>query len=909
LPFTSDAIEGSVPDRFAKIAATRPSALAVAAGNERLTYRELDGRSDGLAAAIVRATSGSGAPVALLLTDPVWIVTGMLATWKAGKFCVPLDSALPPSRLEGILHDSEAGLVVTDRDTGAILSPARDLGQLRIDEFDLLDPAEPPRVNVRPESLACLLYTSGSTGEPKGVMQSHRNLLHRARSSIAALGVQPADRISALHSPSFFAGLRDVLTALLGGAALLPFDPRRAGLRALAEWIDREQISVLCAVVTPFRHLLAGLAPHKCFQSVRAVRLGSEPLFRQDVERFRQHFRSDCLLLAGYGASEVGGIAKYRMHHDTPLPAGRVPAGYALEGAEILVLDDDRRPVPPGVAGEVAVRSRYLSDGYWRRPDLTRATFLTDPADPNIRMYRTGDIGRLGPDGCLELIGRKDQQVKVRGYRVHPGEIELALAEHPAIREAVVIARAETDGEPRLVAYVVPNGPAPHAGALRQFLAPRIPAYMMPSVFISLEALPVTANGKVDRAALPPPPKPAAARGAAFVPPQSPLEHQIAAIWEELFGLSPIGAGDNFFDLGGDSLLAAALVAAIEEVCGRALPPAVLLEAATVAGLAARIALEDSGFTEPLTALRASGVRAPLFFVHNDNGRGVYTYALARCLDADRPLYAVHLHGLAGPALPPTVEAIAADRLRAVRAARPRGPYVLGGHCYGGLIALEMARQLQAEGERVEAVVMVDTPAPGFGLRALHGASRMLGRLRGLSPAERDRLFMRIDQSCERLVSRVHYYQGRFRVFRGLSGGAQAEFVTRKLVTAARGAARALPSRRTPREGGPAHDSPVPLVQSWEAFRRAIRCYRPRPYAGRVALFRTEQWPADRPDLGWSRLLPLLEVAVIPGDHHTCITRHVAAFAASVEEALQRAETASSANPSARLPDRRISPK
>ncbi len=382
------------------------------------------------------------------------------------------------------------------------------------------------------------------------------------------------------------------------------------------------------------------------------------------------------------------------------------------------------------------------------------------------------------------------------------------------------------------------------------------------------------------------------------MPPRSPLEHQIAAIWEELFSLSPIGAHDNFFDLGGDSLLAVTLVAAIEEVCARALPPAVLLEAATVAGLAERVAREDSGFTEPLTALRASGVRTPLFFVHNDNGRGLYTYALARRLDADRPIYAVHLHGLDGRALPPTVDAIAADRLRTVRAARPHGPYALGGHCYGGLVAFEMARQLRAEGERVEAVVMVDTPAPSRGLRTLHGASDMLGRLRGLSPAERDGLFMRIDQFCEQLVSRVRYYQGRFRVLQGSSRRAQVEFVERKLVMAARSAARALPSHRAPRGGEPADASPVAIVEPGDAYRRAIRCYLPPRYAGRVALFRAEQWPADRPDLGWSRLLPLLEVAIIPGDHHTCITRHVAELAARIEETLQRAETTSAATPS-----------
>ena len=449
LPFPPDEIEGSIPERFAKVAVARPSALAIATGNQRLTYGELDLRSDRLAAAIADRAADREVPVAVLLDDPVSMIPALLATWKAGRICVPLDSALPPARLELILRDSEAGLIVTDATGSAALASISGTSapRLRVDELDLREVADVARPSVTADHLACLLYTSGSSGPPKGLVRSHRNVLHRARCSVTSLGIHPADRVSALHSPSFGAGLRDVMSALLGGATLLPFDPRTAGLGALARWIDREQVSVLCAVVTTFRHLLAESGPERRFPSVRVVRLGGEPLFRHDVERFREHFGPHCLLVAGYGTSEASSLVEYRMSHDTPLPAARVPAGYPYEGVEILVLDEDGRAVRNGETGEVAVRSRYLPEGYWRRADLTGATFQNDPADSRARIYRTGDVGRLLPDGCLELLGRRDHQVKVRGYRVHPGEIEAALSEHAAVREAVVTVWVAPDGE------------------------------------------------------------------------------------------------------------------------------------------------------------------------------------------------------------------------------------------------------------------------------------------------------------------------------------------------------------------------------------------------------------------------------------------------------------------------------
>ena len=887
-PFAPEEVEGSLPARFARVVAARPAALAVVHEDERLTYEEVDRRSGALAALIARSAPAPGAPVVILAADPVAAILSVLATWKAGKLCAPLNPSHPPAHIGATVRDAGAALVLTDGvPADAIETLPPDLPRLRVDRLDRLERTDPPRPSILPGDPACLLYTSGSTGAPKGVLRSHRTVLYRARCSLTSHGIGPDDRLSLLHSLSFTAGIRDLAAAFCAGAVLLPWDVKRAGPRGLAAWIERAGITVLGSGVSMIRPLLAEPRVAGQLASVRVVHLGSEPLYRQDVERFNDRFAPGCLLVAGYGSTEFAPIVESAIHHDTPLPAGRVPAGYPLDGVEVLVLGDEGQRLAPGHAGEVAVRSRFLADGYWRRPELTRARFHPDATDPTMRIYRTGDVGRLGPDGCLELLGRTDAQVKVRGYRVHPGEVEAALTEHEAIRQAVVKAAPGPTGEPRLVAYLVSAiDPPPAPGPLRRFLLERLPAYLMPSAFVMLDTMPLNANGKADLAALPPPPA-RPPRSEPFVSPRSPLEHQIAGIWEGLFGIAPIGASDDFFDLGGDSLLAAALVSAIEETCGRSLAPSVLLEAPTVRALAAALLREDRAFDEPLTVLRASGARAPLFFVHNDHGRGLYTHALGRALDPDRPVYAIHLHGLGTRPLPDTVEAIAADRVRAVRAACPHGPYVLGGHCYGGLVALEMARQLRASGERVEAVVMVDSPAPARRARALHAVSAALGRVGRLSPAARAAFVASVDRAAEEIAERAR--DGRTRL-RGLARAGlrrQAGAVGRRLTGVARWLARLAGAGDVPAFHAAPQDVPA---AAWQAYRRAIQRYVPCGYEGAVTLFRAEELRAPRPDLGWAPLLPRLEIEVVPGDHHTCVTRHVAAFASRLEARLQRAE-------------------
>jgi amino acid adenylation domain-containing protein len=864
LHFADEEVERSLPERFARVAAARPSALAVAVGDNRITYGELAQRVDRLAVEIAHRRSGSDAPVAVFLRDHVSMITAILATWKAGGICVPLDASQPQARLEVILRDSLARLVVTDRESSASLARS-DVGisQLQVDNLEVSERAGLVRSMPGADAPACILYTSGSTGLPKGVLRSHRSILHRARCSVISFAMEAQDRMSVLHSPATAAGLRDLVAALLGGIALFPFDIRRAGFGEFARWIDREQISILCTVVSSLRQMLANLDRGIRFRSLRIVRVGSEPLYSSDVERLREHVRPDCVLIAGYGATEASGIVEYRMDGATSLPTGRIPAGYPLGDVDIIIRDEEGRPVKRGEAGEVYVRSRYLSLGYWRQPELTRSVFEGDPSDAQMRTYRTGDVGRLRDDRCLELLGRRDEQVKVRGYRVQPGEIEFALAAHEEIREASVMSAVDASGETRLVAYFVPQSwPAPTATQLRRYLASRLPAYMVPGTYVAMGALPLTASGKVDRQALPPT-DPKAIRERDFVAPRSPTEHQMAEIWERVFGVSPIGANDNFFDLGGDSLKAAALVSAIEGIFERVLAPSVLLTAPTVGDLTAAIIRVDSGFDESITALRAAGARAPIFFLHNDYGRGLYTHAIARSLGPGHPFYAVHRDRIDGMGDSPTVELLAGNCVRSLRAVRPHGPYVVGGHCHGGLIALDVARQLRAAGEVVELVVLVDTRAPTPARRSLRQVSRSLG-----PPGEA--VFDGVDSGLklavragEEIAWRAVYYRKRLATLRQKGGLAETP-------------------QGAPRE---------PLAVR-HAYSRAARRYLPERYTGRVALFRAEEFPARHPDLGWSKLLPQLEIVVVPGDHYTCITRHVAEFAARLDDVLRRADGA-----------------
>ncbi|HYR06818.1 MAG TPA: amino acid adenylation domain-containing protein, partial [Longimicrobium sp.] len=540
-PFAPVEIDRSIAACFRARAAAHPERIAVHAPSGQWSYRALDDLVVRIAGAVA-ASAGSGpGRVGLLFEPDAPMVAGVLGALAAGKTYVPLDPAWPEARMRQVLDDAAATLVVADRAGHAAalrLAGSLRAGPAAVLQVESLEPAagaEPDVLpHVPPEQLAYLLYTSGSTGEPKGVAQSHRNVLAHIRAYTGALRIGPEDRLTLLASYATDAAVMDLFGALLNGAALHLFDVRRRGVEPLAEWLRSRRITLYHSTPTLFRALLPGGGPPgDRFPSVRLVVLGGEAVVRSDWERFREHFAPGCVLVNGLGPTESTLALQCFMDHCTEPPGHAVPAGHAVEGAEVLLLDDHGEPAELYARGEIVVRGPHVALGYWGRPGLTAAAFVPDAGGRGARMYRTGDLGRRLPDGAVEFLGRRDHQVKIRGYRVEPDEVAAALRRHPGVREAAVVPRPSgAGGAAVLVAYFVAEEPrAPEA--LRAHLAALLPDPMVPAAYVPLAALPLTSSGKLDRGALPAPTADGYARRG-YEAPAGDTEVALAAIWAEI---------------------------------------------------------------------------------------------------------------------------------------------------------------------------------------------------------------------------------------------------------------------------------------------------------------------------------------------------------------------------------------
>ena len=591
-PFPAAAVEQSLTARFEEQARRFPGRVALASPRMTLTYAELDARANRIARGVRdRFGESQGGGVALLFDHDAVVISAMLGVLKAGSYYVALDPAYPRARLEQTLHDSEVGLVLTDRRNLA-LAPAL-AGPLQVVDVEALDASDralPSRSG--PGDLALLLYTSGSTGAPKGIVQSHRNVLHDTMHYTNRGRFTHEDRLLLISSVSFAASLRTIYTALLNGASLHPFDVNTEGFPRLAQWMREQAITIYRSVPTVFRYFASTLTGTDQFPALRLLYLGGEPVSGTDVELYRRHFGRGCVLVNRLGSTETLTYRSCFIDHDTPIPDGPVPVGYPVPGKEVLIVDADGCPVPPGEAGEIVVRSRYLSPGFWRQPERTRAVFALDPDDLDVRRYRTGDLGRLEADGCLFHLGRIDFEVKIRGHRVEMPGVETALRAVDGVRDAVVVAQRRGQHD-ALVAYIVPTTPrAPDVSTLRRVLAGQLPDYMVPATYVVLDALPLLPSGKVDRRALPEPSTERPELAVSLVAPRNEVEAALAAIWAEVLGLDAIGVHDEFLDLGGDSLSASRIIARVTDRFEGTRFDLLLWEASTVARMAAVLARE-----------------------------------------------------------------------------------------------------------------------------------------------------------------------------------------------------------------------------------------------------------------------------------------------------------------------------
>ena len=582
--------EQAAPRRFEAWASRAPDRVAVRSASGPTTYGQLNALANRLAHHIRREPAGRAEPVAVLLEKDAPLLAAFLAVLKAGQIYVGLDPTHPLDHGRFILDDCGAARIVTDARHAAaaraLAGPGRRV--LVVDEVDGAPETENPAAPLTGDALATIVYTSGSTGRPKGVLQNHRNTLHNALTCAQGVAVRAADRFSLIQSLTGIGGVRVVLTALLNGAAISPYDMRTQGLGQLAAWIRSEAITVMSMAVTGLRHFAAALDAADQFPSVHMLKFSSEASARSDFDGLRRHFPA-ATFWVGLGTTETGYVTKLLLAPGAPLPDRAGVLGFPVHGMEVLVVDDSGVPLPAGEVGEIVIRSSYLALGYWGRADLTEAAFRPDAEGADRRLYRTGDLGRLGPDG-LEHRGRRDAMIKLRGHRVELGAVEITLLGIPGIAQATVVALDRAPGDTRLVAYIAPHGgAAPAPGEVRRHLARTLPSYMVPSHVIVLPALPATAAGKVDRHALPAPDWSRVDRPGPLVEPRAPIERELAAIWADVLGLEAVGVTEGFLDLGGHSLLASRIAARVLDRFQASLSAADLLRAPTVEAMAALV--------------------------------------------------------------------------------------------------------------------------------------------------------------------------------------------------------------------------------------------------------------------------------------------------------------------------------
>ncbi|SCK39913.1 enterobactin synthetase component F [Streptomyces sp. WMMB 714] len=700
---------------FEARAATAPRAPALVADGRTLDYGELNAQANRLARELALLGVRPGSLVGVALPRSVHLVVGLLAVLKAGGAYLPLDTDHPTERLRGMLEDAGVWCVLTDSATAGLL-PDTAVPVLPLDVLDVsahlhTTPGRP----LTPQHPAYVIYTSGSTGRPKGVVVPHSAIDNRLRWMQAQYGLGPGDRVLQKTPSGFDVSVWEFFWPLREGATLVMAEPgEHRDPAALARTIREQGISTVHFVPSMLQEFLAEPGVSADAAGLRRVFCSGEALPRDTADRFHR-LLPDVPLFNLYGPTEA---AVDVTHH--PCVAGEsgpVPIGRPVWNTRLYVLDAALQPCPPGVPGELYLAGAQLATGYLGRPELTAARFVADPfaaarGETGARMYRTGDVARWRDDGAVEYLGRTDTQVKLSGLRIELGEIEAALTDDPGVRAACVVVREDRPGDQRLVGYVVPSEQLrpPGAEPLRSRLAARLPAHMVPGALVTLDALPLSPNGKLDRKALPAPENEGTGNGPGR-PPGTLREETLTRVFAEVLGLPKVGADDGFFDLGGTSLLAIRLMARVREETGARLSVASLFERPTPAALAAGLdgGFDDSGALEVLLPLRDAGSERPLFVVHPAGGLGWCYSGLLAPLGADQPVIAVQARGLVRrEPLPGSMTEMAADYAAEIRKHQPRGPYRLLGWSVGGVVAHAVAVLLREAGEEVELLALMD---------------------------------------------------------------------------------------------------------------------------------------------------------------------------------------------------------
>ncbi|MBW4632889.1 MAG: amino acid adenylation domain-containing protein [Iphinoe sp. HA4291-MV1] len=817
-----------------------PDAVAVVFENQQLTYQQLNARANQLAHYLKTLGVEPEILVGICVERSLEMIVGLLGILKAGGAYVPLDPAYPQERLSFMLSDSQVKVLLTQQKLAANL-PEHTAPVVCLDaDWGVIcgQTQDNPSTGVQASNLAYVIYTSGSTGKPKGVLVAHQGLCNLALEQIRIFDVQSHSRVLQFASFSFDASISEVVMTLCAGARLC-LGTRESLLPGPALISLMHNQAITHATLPPSALAAMPTAELPDWQTIIVAGEACPPNLVAQWSSNRRFFN-------GYGPTESTVCATTAVCTDgESVP----PIGRPLANTQVYILDCHLQSVPIGVPGELYIGGAGLARGYLNRPELTLEKFIPNPFENSKfkiqnskfnRLYKTGDKARYLPDGNIEFLGRIDQQVKIRGFRIELGEIEALLSQHPSVQEAVAIAREDQPGNKQLVGYVVPNSePGVSTTELRNFLKEKLPEYMVPSAVVSLEKMPLTPNGKVDRRALPAPDMKLSLKDN-FVPPSDILELQLVQIWEQVLDVHPIGVRDNFFDLGGHSLLAISLMARIQQQFGKNLPLAALFQVGTIEHLASLLrASTDSPSWSTLVPIQSGGFKRPFFCVHPGVGTVLAYVDLARHLDPEQPFYGLESLGLDEEHKPYTqVEDMAAHYIEAMQTVQPQGPYLLGGWSFGGLVAFEMAQQLQAQGQQVSLLALLDT-----------------------YPVTEDEELNEADD--------VAFLED--------------------LLTGNNGALLGIPPELELAQA-------QRLQQVFKSHIQAANNYSPQPYPGKITLFLAqEEVEADSEDLtlGWNKLANQgVELHLVPGDHYSMISKpNVQVLAEKLQVYLERSQT------------------
>ncbi|MFK7800055.1 MAG: amino acid adenylation domain-containing protein [Anaerolineae bacterium] len=897
---------GPVHEAVTRQAQLSPDKLAVSDPNLSWSYAQLEKRSNQLAHDLIEHGVEPGEVVAIYGYRSAPLVWAWLGILKAGAAFVNLDPAYPAARLQHYLDVSEPVALIQIPAAGdmpenlcTFAKQSKRSISLKAEQQFATYPQMPPVVEIGPDDTAYIAFTSGSTGKPKGVRGRHGPLSHFLPWQVDEFSLGPEDKFSMLSGLSHDPLQRDIFTAFWAGGTLHIPDPRKIGTpHYLANWMGEKQITFSHMTPPMCQILTESTAAGSSLPDLRYVFFVGDKLTKQDMGQL-QKIAKNVTGINSYGSTETQRAVGYYLvppsenEFDLDQPSKAVyPLGQGMPNVQLLVLNRHEQLAGIGESGEIYVRSPHLAGGYLGDASLSAARFLANPFtnDPTDRLYRTGDLGHYRPDGMVEFTGRADRQFKIRGFRVDPGEIEVAISEYPAVKDALVITvTGQTEWTNSLAAYYTTHSAAAvELAELKNLVGGKLPDHMVPATFTHIESVPLTPNGKIDYRALPPPDQ-QTVEATLFSPPTSETETMLVEIWRELLEIDQVSVNDNFFALGGHSLLAIRLFNRIDETFGKQLPLTSLFQYPSISQLAVLIDFVDlPDFEDQLLVedkllipiqIAQSGSQPPLFCVHGFGG-GVVGYGeMARLLGSDQMVYGLQALGHDGLDEPDdNIETMATRYIESIRKIQPEGPYLLSGYCYGGVVAFEIAHQLEQQGELVPFVGIFEGYAP----------------LRG---GNRESIFRN-----PKLI--MHWFRNFpfwFSDFLSLGGKQMSRRMRRRLKRIWRRCAATFGRQVAVNPQDVVDDTAELAEHQLELMKihlQALRRYDPATRTGSVDLFRIRSQALTRTTdstMGWKKLAKHVNVNMIKGSHNNILEQpHVVSLASAIKKSLEKIAEAKS---------------